>query len=372
MNATEPGEVTKELRGEQGDFFGHSASLRLQLFQASEACITLGLKPYALSLSSKKPDQLNLVGIPNVCIIGKLVTHQEMNYAVQMANLAAISRLKLNRIPIIVTYSDNWCDALKTWNLDPNDTNLIQTIASIQLFYRELLSIADSVILPSNAIADLASRWVNNKSNIKVIEDPTQVSRRQYRHLDSESECRILWFGHPSNVKFLLDQVPSILKACKAAPSFELSILSSDYSCRRVLSLFNRLSPAKPWKLRLVNWNTESWDSTQLEFELARAHIVIIPSDLDNPRKSCAGHNRVVDSIQSGCLVIATPLQSYKELSQCTLLGDDFPALIDECVVNYNTLRKNYVVVRDQLLFPFSKAVNIKKWRDVISLSLGN
>ena len=109
------------------------------------------------------------------------------------------------------------------------------------------------------------------------------------------------------------------------------------------------------------------WDASdqpsQLEQELLRAHMVVIPSDPIDPFKIGASHNRIIDSIRSGCLVAASPLPSYIELSKLALLGNDLPYLISVAYLQYNRLSLKYSRYRDSLLSRFSPEVNQEKWQ---------
>ncbi len=370
LNRVDPGDVTREIFNKNGPSVSLIPSLRLQLRQAAKACEILDLDQYALSLRAEKPHQLQMVGRPDVCIVGKLADIQELNYSVQMANMAAISKIKANNIPLISTYSDNWCNALKTWKLDPEDHALKEVIQSIQNFYRELLYISDVVVAPANGIALEARKWVNPRSKVIIIEDPIQVNRYDYQIFDHKSACRIIWFGHPANVSFLLNVIPDILINCKASNSFELTILGNEQTCKKVSDIFKLYKPKRIWNLRLIYWQIEQWSPVQLEAELARAHIAILPSDLNNERKVYASHNRAIDAIQAGCMVIATPIPSYRELAKCCLLGDNFSDLIDAGIADYERLIIKWENSRDLLLKPFTSSKNIEKWIEIIQYIL--
>ena len=76
----------------------------------------------------------------------------------------------------------------------------------------------------------------------------------------------------------------------------------------------------------------------QLEREIARAQISILPSDARDPLKFGVSHNRLVDSIRGGCVTIASPMGSYLELEELALLGNNFGELLNNAVENYRKI----------------------------------
>ena len=112
------------------------------------------------------------------------------------------------------------------------------------------------------------------------------------------------------------------------------------------------------------------WDTSkqpeQLQKELERAHIAIIPSDEKNPRKSAASHNRAVDAVMAGCMTIATPLSSYRELQKVLLLTNDFPNSLKKGIAQYERLTNKWANLREENLTRFSKKNNDKKWEEFL------
>ena len=58
-------------------------------------------------------------------------------------------------------------------------------------------------------------------------------------------------------------------------------------------------------------------------------------------QKLAASHNRAVDAIQAGCMVIASPIPSYKELQKLLLLSDDFAGPSIQASSNTRDLQQN-------------------------------
>jgi len=329
------------------------ASNRIQLEPAKQAVIELGFAPKLLNLRAEKPNCLQLLGNPSCCIVGKL-NHPDEAFAqnILLANLAAISSLKSRSIPVLVNYSDNLA---------------APTNKSVATLYRSLLWHADAVIYPCKAMQQLGKPWLNqnNPAQEWIIEDPWQVEELPYRQLNPDQPCRIIWYGHSSNAQYLLKGLPKLLQFCNAHANYELTILSDSATQTRVKQQLKQSPQCKPWRLRYVQWDNNS-QPAQLNHELTRAHIAIIPSDIQDKRKLAASHNRAVDAIQAGCMVIASPLPSYKELSKLLLLSEDFGGTINAGIQQYSRLTNKWQVHRKKHMERFSPSSNAAKWREII------
>lgn len=341
------GDVTRETL-ERSSFL---ASVRLQLAPACLASERLGLQPQVLALRSERPEQLQLLGNPKVCIVGKL-SHPDpaYQYRIAMANLAALARLSRKGVPIGVIYSDNLADQA----------------SPVGIFYRDLISFSKVVICPSEAMLSYVQRWMRPRQHHVVIEDPVQVSRKAFQALDTSTPCRVIWFGHSSNLAYLLRELPGLMSTCAAAAGYELTVLSDPAACNKVKLLMVNQSHRRPWTLRIVPWQVDS-QPNQLEYELNRAHISLIPSDPKDPRKAAVSHNRLVDALQAGCIVVANSVQSYKELAKVALIGENLPRLLDAAVADYQRLAEKYSNLRAEWLQRFSKEHNSHRWQECLS-----
>ena len=92
---------------------------------------------------------------------------------------------------------------------------------------------------------------------------------------------------------------------------------------------------------------------SQLNRALGQAHLTLIPSDTKNIWKVGVSHNRLVDSIQGGCIAVASAMQSYQELSQISLVGENFPLMINASISQYDRLSRKYHALRDTQLSRF-------------------
>lgn len=333
------------------------ASSRIQLEPARRATEQLGITPVIRNIRSEKPDFLTSIGTAKFCIIGKL-SHPDKDFAsrIAIANLAAIPILKRKKIPIITTYSDN----LASLGEGP-----------ISELYRSLLWNSDVVVYPCRAMNKLGEKWYDPriKPTEWIIEDPWQVKEKPFKVLKHQEACRIIWFGHSSNAIYLINELNNILGRCDSWNEYELTVLTDEETGKLIHSKFHQIPARRPWKLRLSKWEANS-QPTQLNEELNRAHIALLPSDPSNTRKSAASHNRAVDSIQGGCMTISSPLDSYMELKKLLLTTNDFAEMLNAGIKDHNRLTKKWGQTRRDMLKQFSPEENLQCWkRLILSLS---
>jgi len=331
------------------------ASNRIQLGPARQVALKLGIEIKTVNLRSERPDSLIDLGRQSLCFVGKLsYPNEEYAGRIALANMAAIALLKSQGTKIITLYSDNLAASKNK---------------SIAMLYRTLLWHADGVVYPTSAIINYGREWYNKSlpPDEWIIEDPWQVRKHPYKSMDKKKICRILWFGHTSNAKYLLNMAADMFKKTKASESYELTVLTANNSIAKALRLILEKSRAvKPWTIRYQEWSNEM-QPTQLTDELRRAHITIIPSDPNDPLKSGASHNRAVDSIQAGCLVITSRLESYKEIERLLIAVNDIPSYLDVAIKDYERLTKKWSLMRDKMLDRFSPERNLEKWTSLYS-----
>lgn len=334
------------------------ASARLHLQPLCKAAENLGLHPRLLSLDVDKPGILNRLGTPRVCVVGKINHHDD--YRVEgfaMATLAAVSRLRAAGVTIVVSYCDN----------------LAPLSCSRGSLYRDLLRLADHLVVPCQAMASLAARWKRSGLPISVIEDPWQVRLQPYPTLQQGEPLRIVWFGNTNNVHFLCKEISRLTIKASVAPRYHLDVLSSSQALKMAKEAFDSatISAKKHWSLRLIPWD-KSAQPRQLEDILGTAHVAWLPSDPTNIIKSGVSHNRLVDSVRSGCIPIASPMVSYVELRRLALIGTDHGQILDRLVPHYSRLAAKHEGLRDSLLTRFCPTTNLKSWENFLGGLLDN
>ncbi|KZR75860.1 hypothetical protein [Prochlorococcus marinus] len=343
------GDVTRLF--EVGTF--QAASTRLQIQPALRTAQALGLKAIVVSISSNESDLLDELPQPKICVIGKLSSSVPgFQSKIAMANLALISRIKLKGAKIHLLYTDNHA----------------ARAGSTGLMYKDFLAISDSIIVSTKSMKKgLEATNFHHSPKITVIEDPWQVRQLlPFQVLEHGKPCNLLWFGQAANIKYLARTLSSIDFEIFSRRSYNLTILTNhagQSSFAKYCDELNFNDRLNKLKINEVIWSSDQ--PAQLEAELMKTHIVLLPSDVSDPLKKFSSHNRLVDSVRGGCITVASPLESYKELSKICLIGDDFTYLLLGAIEHYDRLSRKYSKYRDSILNIFSPQNNVQNWKNL-------
>ena len=329
------------------------ASIRLQLLPAAKACTALGFSNTFLSLTTKNPEDLCLIQNPKACITGKLRIGggQIASKNVATAHLAAMARIKSQGSKLVVTYSDHVEDH--------------GCEKSIQNLYKDALMLADAIVYPCESIRQKARKWIDYEAIDFVIEDPWQTKEHPFESNPSRI-IKIAWFGHNTNVKYLLQILHQIESTIPEGREAIMSILSSKQACAKIKNFLNTHPPKRNLKFNITIWD-DAKQPHQLEQFLSEARFCIIPSDHKDPRKSGASHNRLVDSIHSGCITVASPLESYLELKESALISEDIISSLKEAILKQKELSAQFRSSRDKHINRFCPSTNLKKWKECLN-----
>lgn len=234
--------------------------------------------------------------------------------------------------------------------------------------YKALLRHASTIISHSDYLLDICKNF-NHAAELVRIPDPCLLKKQSFDKLKQNSTCKIIWFGQGANLKYLLLVLPEVITKCDTSRKYELSILTHNEDLqKKIIPTINRIIEhyatnqiVLNWKFKIVPWNYQD-QPLQLERELKNAHISLIPSDPTNPWKAGASSNRLVDSIQSGCIAIASRLKSYDKLKMISLQGENFPELIDIAWENRIKLAIAFSNQREKYLHEYSICSVKNRW----------
>lgn len=332
---------------------GSLASTRLQFAPALQACLSLNMETSMMSLHNAPCPIFEKARFSDICIVGKMSASRLMDVQTLInANRKAVTQLKSEGCKIITQYCDN----------------LLHTNDILSDFYRDLLSASDCVVFPSKKLLEVTSNQIELKARRHIIKDPWQIKHyHQSRELKNTIPCRLIWFGSNRNSAYLIQQLPSMIEKSPQEMTYELTILGQPYTHTHVRNFIanSNHKNLSNWSFRLAPWDNQR-QPEQLEQELTRAHFSLIPSDPNDPLKCGVSHNRVVDSIRAGCLTLASPMDSYNELSQICLLGNDFGLLLKNAIHNYVHYAGTMQQQREQVLACFSPSHNAQQWQSLI------
>ena len=262
-----------------------------------------------------------------------------------LANIAAVTRLKRLGSKIILQYCDN----------------AFHRADRISELYKDIFQMSDYVVYPCEALHQITKKYTRKRTKTYIIPDPWQIPPQKPREIMS-NKVKIIWYGSNKNIIYLQRDLQNLISNSTPNHNYELTILTAKYALEEITKTIRKLKASNSkWTFRLVPWQMKSQPS-QLEHEIKSAHIAIIPSDPSDPLKAGVSHNRIVDACRGGCVVIANPMQSYKDLSDIALLGDNMATLLNEATSNYSEYCKNLTNQREGLLKRFDPRVNELSW----------
>ena len=167
-------------------------------------------------------------------------------------------------------------------------------------FYREIKPAVSGLILPSEKMKENIDREWDGFT--KVIPEPVEVDfLNPNRQKPDYSEMTALWFGHNSNLGFLMNYMATTIHDY---PPKRLIILTNNMPTQ-VVREGAKLAP-KGLEIKLGQWSLDN-----MRKAAKVSHYALIPSEKNNPRKSGVSPGRLLTSMALGLPVIAEPLDSY-------------------------------------------------------------
>lgn len=328
-----------------------TASDKFQVKPIIESLRSLNYKASAISLNKNyQLRDINELNRPDICFISKLRSYGTKNpdeYA--MFHQSCVLNLKRKGTKIATLYSDH---------LAPEDSPDGE-------LYRNLLFLSDAIISPSSILIGHAKQWSRQNTLTAIIKDPCLIPKQPFNRLSLNDACKVLWFGSNSNIKYLRSTLSPLLMNSPGERRFQFTFLAAADGLTEIKTILSKINISSNWGFRLIKWKHNE-QPKQLTDELGEAHITFIPSDPFDPRKSGVSHNRLTDSIQSGCIAVASPMDSYRELSKVSLIGDNLSQLFNKAVTEHGRLCKKYNSLRAAYLQPFQPENNQENWARAI------
>ncbi|MDG1065486.1 MAG: hypothetical protein P8O91_04645 [Luminiphilus sp.] len=253
------------------------ASARLRLAVAATAAQELNQK---ISLGEQTPEHLDRL------IVGKIGANDIQTR--QGVWLAEIERLKGLGTRIFLDYTDHHLAS-----------NSVMTG-----FYRAACELADVICTPTSDLKTALIEHFGIKCQIEIVPDLLEhESVKPKKKLVGAAPVG-LWFGHPTNAKFLAQFIDSHLQTLTG---HTLTIVSSSQTLDILKS--HKFSQPPTLAIKAFPW------SVQAVAQVARtADYCVIPSDCHSPKRY-ASNNRLVTALALGLPTLATPLPSYAEFS---------------------------------------------------------
>ena len=171
----------------------------------------------------------------------------------------------------------------------------------MRIFYESALKLADCIITSSNYLKIILNNFYSKE--IFVIPDAIEVPILPPKISKTN---RILWFGHASNIQYLINFIENYTKPNDV---YKLIVLSNDKGLN-ILSN-HQFQNSIGFEIELKKWSVEGLIAAS-----KISDICIIPSDPKDPRKSGVSSNRLITAIALGLPTAVDLLPSYDEFSK--------------------------------------------------------
>ena len=314
------------------------ASYRFHLRPAASALRELGIHSFFLSPSS---DYISteMSFDYSLIIFSKLTSDASKTKSIY-SNVEILFRNSREfGIPTVCLYSNN--------HLFKSD---------LSFTYKKLLPKFNLVVATSNLLRYSIKQYARN---YVLIEDPILSESLPYRKLPASSECiELAWYGSNSTLKPMLQLLPKLKSLSLGGRKAHLRMLTGRLSLKHEDYLNNlQSSGLSQWKISYENWSISKHYKN-----LRRSHFVIIPC-FEDIYSSSSGHNRLVEAVISGAIPIATPINSYQELSDVSILSKNIPQSLLNSIENYESISCKLASNRSSVIKRFSLETILEKWR---------
>jgi hypothetical protein len=247
--------------------------------------------------------------------------------------LRYIKNLHASGCRVIIDYTDHYCgfDGVMT------------------AFYKNVLPYADKLVTPSVAMSQLIRElWVGD---VVEIPDPCEIDPQKPR-LPGLPPWRALWFGSCTNIQYLIHFLEQSLNV---TPLRQLKVVTDSVGSR-LLQEWVKLHRAT---ISLPRIDIFPWSLANLQDAAAGSDIVVIPSDVNDPRKAGVSENRLVTAIQLGLVPVASPMRSYLRFEKYFVrVSPIWPSV----VVHRNLSHLNELKKFNSIIDEFSRPAITRHW----------
>lgn len=240
--------------------------------------------------------------------------------------------------------------------LDYTDHHLGSINLPMGAFYKNILPLIDESVVPSTRISKLLEVFINKK--ITVIEDPIEIQITPPKNSIPTGELTLLWFGHATNIPYLLSYLHNDF-LCDV--NFRLIVLSNGPGLEMLASHQNLLRPTI--RLDLANWSLQNMINAS-----KASQCCLIPSDLNDSRKSGASSNRLITAFALGLPVSADILESYAPFSDYFHHIRETPLSV--FIKNFTFYEKKIELAQKIIVPSFNQIILAQKWKSFFLLAM--
>jgi len=216
-------------------------------------------------------------------------------------------------------------------------------------FYKKAIKDDDLIITSSNK---LKSHLIDSYKKITVIEDPIEIEIQKIKKNNSN---RFLFFGHPTNLKYLFEKIPF----WDQSKNYDLVIQTSDVGLNLIQEQSKYIQ-----KTPNLNIHLQHWSIANMIQESVLSSGVIIPGDINDKRKNGVSHNRLITAFALGLPVAASKYESYLEFDNQFADIDDKKEFIS--FVKNPSLYQSRVKLAQKKIKNFTKENLASKWLELV------
>jgi len=246
------------------------ASTRLRVYPCFKAMVSHGWRVSAGD---------SICGNPKIILVTKIGSDNIENRSKQW--LKQINAHKSQGTQIVLDYSDHHLGYKTT----------------LSNFYDLVVKYVDKAIVPSKVMRNSLFHFL--KKPIVIVEDPVEFPIQPVKLVNKP--ITFLWFGHATNIKYLIQFLET---GFQVGDALRLIILSNQEGLNIFLNSIKK-SHAK------IDCQIGIWSQKTMLFAASKADACIIPSDPTDIKKNGASSNRLLTAFALGLPVAADHLESY-------------------------------------------------------------
>lgn len=305
-------------------FKSHLASMRLRIGPAIEGLLQHGEKVNFGETIANQSDKVVITKIGSNNILAR-----------QNQWLRQIENAKLAGAKIFLDYTDHH----------------LGSESSMSDFYRNVLSKVDIATTSSRRMQQNLSLYYSG--GISLIEDAIDFLPQDVKPVNKPTT--LLWFGHDSNIEYLITFIKS---GFKVGDQIRLLVLSNEVGLQQ-FSMAHLTSKAE------IRIQLGLWSQAAMIHASKLADACIIPVDIADPKKNGVSSNRLITALALGLPVAASALDSYKDFEKyyVDINGEDFRALIEDPSIFHGRVQ----LAQHEVIPKFSAQNIASKWVELLT-----
>lgn len=294
---------------------GYRSNLASNRYRAILPAQAMREKGHRVTFVSAKDWRWQPENAPDVVVIGKLLAGRDA------ARYREVSEQVLKQVGAAVQAGT---PVIADFNDDHFDHPLMGG------YWRQLARLATVCVAGSDAMAQLLARHTQRPTRVvgdpiasppgepRVFRAATGLQRLVSRLLPGSGQQRLklVWYGNTVNWPAMQRWAQELAPLSQTQPFVLWLVTSPTDAVQSFVRDFNaRHAPAA--LAELIEWDEQTqWDVVR------DADIVLLPSDPSDPKKNVKTSNRLVDALNMGRAVVASPLPSYQPFANSVRLTD--------------------------------------------------